>query len=349
MTPLARTISRTALHSAVRMPRFAADLLYGEPPTNDRGHSLDHQTHVLSCILDRVEDVPIEEMPLADARAQYDEFTPLFFTDPPDIDRVFDDRLPGPSQPIPVRVYAPDTTASPAVIIYYHGGGFVLGGLDAYDPLCRRVADQTDAVVISVDYRLAPEHPFPAAVEDGTAALRGVIDDAKNWNLDPDSICVAGDSAGAAIAAVATQRQILDDQRRPDAECLIYPTVDQRGDYPSRRAFRDGTFLSPSMMKWFGNAYLSDDVDPRDPRIAPIYFDHLEHSPPTLIATAGFDPLRDEGEAFADELRANDVEVIHRHYPGLTHGFVTLQGLLDTATRAFDEITTDFRTLVRAN
>lgn len=331
------------------MPRFVSNLLYGEPPTNDRGQSLNHQTHVLSCILDRIEDVPIEDMPLADARAQYNEFTPLFFTDPPDIDRVFDDQLPGPAEPIPVRVYDPDTTeSSPPVIIYYHGGGFVLGGLDAYDPLCRELAERTDAVVVSVDYRLAPEHPFPAAVDDGTAALRGVIDDSKNWNLDPSSIAVAGDSAGAAIAAVATQRQIHDDRPRPDAQCLIYPTVDQQGDYHSRRAFRDGTFLSPSMMKWFGNAYLPDDVEPRDPRIAPIYFDTLEASPPTLIATAGFDPLRDEGEAFADKLRAHDVDVTHRHYPGLTHGFVTLQQLLDTATRAFDEITTDFRTLIRA-
>ena len=228
---------------------------------------------------------------------------------------------------IPVRVYVPDHAEPIATILLFHGGGFVIGDLDTHDATSRRLSTDVGAVVVSVDYRLAPEHPFPAAVEDADAALRWVVAHVADFGGDPDRVAVAGDSAGANLAAVAAQLATADGIPLA-AQLLAYPTVDPDGDYPSTTENAEGYFLTRADMEWFFTRYLGVPIDTErahelaaDPRVSPLRATTLAGLPPAIVATAEFDPLRDEGDAYAAALAAAGVRVEHRQFPGLIHGF----------------------------
>lgn len=232
---------------------------------------------------------------------------------------------------IPVRVYSPESrvpTPTPTpTIVYFHGGGFVIGDLDTSDSLARRLCNDVEAVVVSVDYRLAPEHPFPAAVEDAEAAVRWVVAHVSEYGDDPARVAVAGDSAGANLAAVAAQL-VTPDGIHLAAQVLAYPPTDPGGTYPSTTENADGYFLTRADMEWFFARYLGMDLDdPRvaelsaDPRVAPLRAASLIGLPPAIVATGEFDPLRDEGDAYAAALAAAAVPVEHRQFAGLIHGF----------------------------
>jgi acetyl esterase len=239
---------------------------------------------------------------------------------------------------IPLRSYTPiagGTEALPA-IIYFHGGGFVLGDLDSYDALCRTLANESGCRVISVDYRLAPEHPFPAAVEDGFAALQWIESHAADLPVDANRIAVAGDSAGGNLAAVVCQKA-KENRSSPEIafQILIYPALRL---IPQRHAAGEeieAAFpLDLRAMNWFQSLYVPQDADPADPRLCPLEARDLTGLPPAYIVTAGLDPLRSDAIAYAERLKQAGVSATHVDYPGMIHGFFSMQGLIPLATAA---------------
>lgn len=232
----------------------------------------------------------------------------------------------------PARVYRPVGQGPFPTLVFFHGGGFVLGDLDTHDQLCRRLCSGTDAVVVSVDYRLAPEHPFPAAVDDASEALTWVCDHNEDYGGLP-VVAVAGDSAGGTLAAVLAQTET-----RVAAQILIYPAVDAFGRYGSRDLFAEGYFLDADTLAWFIASYLPAGTDPTDVRHSPARAapEVLAALPPTLIATAAFDPLRDEGEAYATKLTKAGVEVDAVRYDAMIHGFADM-GVFSPAAHAASE------------
>jgi acetyl esterase len=240
-----------------------------------------------------------------------------------------------------VRIYRPAGRRAGQrrpTIVFLHGGGFVIGDLDTHDNLGRRLCREVDAVVVSVDYRVAPEHPFPAAVEDALAATRWVSDHVARLGGDRSRIAVAGDSAGGNLAAVVTQQWAAAEGDRPPlaAQLLLYPVVDLEDDgdrYPSRLEHAEGYLLAGNDLRWFADHYLGDTADRRDPRMSPLHGE-LAGLPPAVVVTAEFDPLRDEAEAYAAALRAAGVPVVHRRFDGLIHGFFDLAALSPAAASA---------------
>jgi acetyl esterase len=233
---------------------------------------------------------------------------------------------------IPVRVYRPDVDGPVPTVMFFHGGGFVIGDLDTHDGVCRLLCRDAGAVVVSVDYRLAPEHHFPAAVEDAYAALRFVVEHIGDYGADGSRIAVAGDSAGGNLAAVCAQQAHADGVSLA-AQLLIYPATDANGDYPSRTENAEGYFMSLADAYWFAEQYVGmSEAEARergvlaDPRLSPLLAESLEGLAPAIVVTAEFDVLRDEGNAYAAALEKAGVPVVQRELPGLIHGFYGMDG-----------------------
>jgi acetyl esterase len=222
------------------------------------------------------------------------------------------------------------------LIVYFHGGGWVVGDLDTHASPCRALASATGATVISVDYRLAPEHPFPTPVDDAFAAYRDIRERAAEFGCDPDQIVVAGDSAGGHLATMVCQRALQAGLALPAAQVLIYPVCDLTRTYQSEIDFAEGLLLTTAEMDWFTGHFLTSD-DQRS-AASPICADSLAGLPPALVITAGFDPLRDEGEAYASALREAGVEVVHRRFASQVHGFFNMQGVGPAAHEAVGEV-----------
>mgnify|MGYP006287175707 CR=1 FL=1 len=347
MQRLIDTVAKGTVDRLFGLPRPAVERLFGPPPTNDRGAPLDHQVHVLLSIMDRIGQPELHEMELAEARNTYHHSTRIFDLAPRPMARVEDRTIPGPGGPIPMRLYWPERDSQMPALVFYHGGGFVVGTLDAYDGLCRALAERLGALVVSVDYRLAPEAPFPAAIDDSAAAFEWVVQRAEHLGVDPQRVHVGGDSAGGNISTVVTQQCVAAGGPTPAGQLLIYPKTDQADGYASRDHFAEGFFLSQGMADWFGAQYL--DGAPinghrhEDHRVSPIAFDALHDLPPTMVVTAGFDPLRDEGEAYAARLANAGVDVRHHQQDRLIHGFITQGGVIDAAGRAVADIAAEYR------
>ena len=243
---------------------------------------------------------------------------------------VQDRTLPGPDGAVKIRIYHPQPGECLPLTVFFHGGGFVSCGLDSHDNLCRRLANQASTVVVSVDYRLAPEHRFPAAADDACAALRWLAAHAGEIGADAARIAVAGDSAGGNLAAVVAQQMpaLLRHQ------LLFYPVTDSACDTASFGEFASGAMLRADLMRWFWMQYLARAEDGRDPRASPLRAQRLQGLPPATIITAECDPLRDEGEAYASVLSNAGVAVTLRRWAGQFHGFASLLGPLDAAGQA---------------
>jgi acetyl esterase len=241
---------------------------------------------------------------------------------------------------IALRAYRPAGAGAHEILpalVFYHGGGWTIGDLDTHDIVCRQIANGARCAVFSVDYRLAPEHPFPAAVEDSIAAFAHVVKDAKTLRVDPARVAVGGDSAGGNLAAVVS----IDARERgaptPVFQLLIYPATDQRGGFPSLEKNGEGYLLTRASMDYFRRHYLKREEDRSDWRASPLLAKSLSRLPPALVLTAGFDPLVDEGRAFAERLMREGVEVQYREYEDMVHGFVLMGGALDRANEAVAE------------
>lgn len=246
----------------------------------------------------------------------------------------------GASQ-VRVRVYRSAAGIRPAVV-FAHGGGWVIGSVETHDGSCRLLANLTDAVVVSVDYRLAPEHPFPAAADDVAEVLEWVLSNAAELGVDATRISVVGDSAGGNLAAVAARRA-LRAGHRPVSLALVYPVTDTDPDTASYRAFAEGFGLTRADMLWYLGHYLPEEADRTHPDCAVLRADDLADLPPTWVATCEFDPLRDEGVAFVDKLRTVGVDVRHVEFAGTVHGFFHLRSVTDAATTVHEEIASFLR------
>lgn len=278
---------------------------------------------------------PYSALTAEQVRAGFAEQLKMVAGPPVALESVEDINLPGPAGPIRVRKYAPSLGRPLPGILYFHGGGWVIGDLDTHDNWCRELAKTVDCVVISVDYRLAPEHPFPAAVDDAVAATRWVVKNGHQLGVDVGRVAVAGDSAGANLATVTAL--VLRDDPGPKLafQSLIYPVCDLLSmATESCRAFAEGYGLTLEAMHWFRGQYLTDAALAEDFRVSPLRHDNLANLPPALVVTAEFDVLRDEGEAYARKLQAAGVQVQTRRYDGMVHGFVSMAGILDVGKQA---------------
>ncbi len=229
------------------------------------------------------------------------------------------------------------------MIVFFHGGGHVIGDLDTHDQPCRFLARHSGALVLSVDYRLAPEHRFPAAVDDALAAFRWAHREAEALGGDPRRIAVAGDSAGGNLAAVVALRAKLDGGPAPAFQALIYPVTDYSANHRSAELFGEGFFLTQRQMDWYRDHYFATEDERRDPSASPLLASDLSGLAPALVVTAGFDPLRDEGEAYAKRLREAGVATTLRREPDLVHGFINAAGLGGRPAEALGAIATDLR------
>ena len=250
---------------------------------------------------------------------------------------VEDRMLPGPGGEIPARTYVPFGKEPFPVLVYFHGGGWVLGDIELSDGLCRTLANTTGCIVVSVGYRLAPEHPFPAAVDDAFYATQWAAANASGFGGDPLRLAVSGDSAGGNLAAVVAQ--IARDRGKPaiQFQLLIYPATDAACDTPSYSENAEGYFLTKAAMQWFWNHYLPKDVDRCHPHVSPLRADNFADLPPALVITAEFDPLRDEGELYAQRMQAAGTPVQLIRYNGMIHGFFAMGGLIDQGRMAVQQ------------
>jgi acetyl esterase len=264
--------------------------------------------------------VPAGSMPPDEMRAEFARRLAPLAVDAPATVRATDVTLAGAAGPLRARLYVPDEAAAGGpLLVYYHGGGWVEGSAATHEPSCRLLAHLAGVRVLSVDYRLAPEHPFPAAADDATAAYRDVRARAGDFGADPARVAVGGDSAGGNLAAVVAL-DLRGDPAAPAFQLLIYPALDMSRRHPSRLRFGEGFVLTEENMVWYEDQYVPDRARRADPRVSPLLAADLAGLPPAHVATALADPLRDEGEAYAERLRAAGVRVaLHRHPQ--VHGF----------------------------
>jgi acetyl esterase len=283
---------------------------------------------------------PLHTITPAQARIQFKESRQAIVAPTQEVAQAADQSIPGPGGMIPIRLYRPLGSRLhdklPA-LVYFHGGGWVLGDLDTHDALCRALSNQARCAVINVDYRLAPEHKFPAAVEDAWVATRYVAEHAAELGVDPKRIAVGGDSAGGNLATVValTFRDLGHPQLR--FQLMIYPATDFAMDTPSHAEFAQGYMLTREKMTYFCNSYLRGAADAGDWRASPLKAQDLSGLPPALVITASHDPLRDEGKAYADRLTAAGVSARYQCYDGMMHGFFAMGGAIDLANRALTD------------
>lgn len=281
----------------------------------------------------------LNTLPYAVGRQAVDKMSEDGEADPPQVGETIDGDFAGAGGKIRFRRYRPQdaATAPLPTLIYYHGGGFVIGNIETHDSTCRRLANKSRCQVISIDYRLSPEHPFPAPIDDGVAAFRHIRDNAASFAADSKRLAVGGDSAGGAIAAVVCQVLRDSGEQGPAFQMLIYPATDSSKQSASRAAFAEGYFLTRDLMDWFWKAYVPAGTDLADLRLSPLLAKDFKGLPPAFVLTAGYDPLRDEGRAYADRLIEAGIKTTYVNYPGTIHGFFSLTRFLSQGLKANDE------------
>jgi acetyl esterase len=292
----------------------------------------------IQVLLDARAKLPsLDTLSVADARAQMAarDIPGLRI---PAVASVVNRDMQGPAGSLPLRIYTPPGDGPFPLLVFFHGSGFVVCSLDTHDPMCRNLCVGAGCVVVSVDYRLAPEHRFPAAVDDALAATRWAVANAAALNADPSRVVVAGDSAGGNLAAVTALR--IRDEGGPNlaGQLLIYPVTDfHTPGTPSMAENAEGYGLTRRVMEWFWGHYLADPADAAHPHACPIKANDLGRLPPAYVISAQYDPLRDEAEYYADALARAGVEATMRRWDGMNHGFFFFPGLVDKAGEALDD------------
>jgi acetyl esterase len=329
------------LKLACGLPPRLQRLLFGPPPSID-GQVLAPDVHALVRLAEIAgEDSYTKGLAPEEARAHNRRGAEAAAGRPPiPMARVEELQVPGESGAIPARFYVPGglppETPAP-LLVYYHGGGWVIGDLDTHDGVCRFLAAAAGTAVLSIDYRLAPEHPFPAAVEDAASGFSWAHAKAAELGVDPARIAVGGDSAGGNLAAAVSLLARDAGGPMPAMQLLIYPPTDSAGELPSRRLFDQGFLLTKDDMDNFERQYLPPGTDSTDPRVSILLAPDLSDLPPAYVAIAGFDPLRDEAEAYALRMREAGVQVAIRRHPGLIHGFANQTAICRSARGAMLE------------
>ena len=285
---------------------------------------------------------PLETLSAVEARRIADERVIRTNMPAEPVERVLDVMAPAPGGSVRLRIYLPRQDAALPVLLYIHGGGWTVGNIDTHDPQCRRFANRAACMVVSVDYRLAPEHRFPAAVEDVLAAADWIASQAQAHGGDPMRVAVAGDSSGGALAATVCQQLRGRADIRTCLQVLMYPCTDLRMGTASYRRLGQGNFLTAAKMRWFIEQYLASMSDAENPLASPLLADSVADLPPALLITAGLDPLLDEGIAYGERLRLEGIAVEHINYEGWPHGFFFWAGT-SAATDANSRIETALR------
>jgi acetyl esterase len=306
------------------LPPAAKRRLAGRPIRRD-GLELDLDTQVLVRLDERNPRPLLATRTPAQAREDLRHIVRVVEGPPVPLAGVSETVVAGADGPLPARLYEPEearASRSAPLVVYYHGGGWVAGDIQTHDRPCRLLAKSSGARVLSVEYRRAPEHRFPAPVDDALAAFRDAVARAAELGADPDRIALAGDSAGGHLAAVTAQQSVREGGPSPAFQLLIYPVTDCVETAASRITFAEGFILTKPNMDWYEEQFFGPDGDRSDPRGSPLLADDLSGVAPALVVTAGFDPLRDEGEAYARRLREAGVRTLLRRHSGYVHGFI---------------------------
>jgi acetyl esterase len=291
---------------------------------------------------------PLNTLSPADARTAYLMGRAVTQPEPPELQSVKPLSIPGPAGPIPLRVYTPiGTTGQDALapgLVFFHGGGWVIGDLDSHDVACRQLAANAQRIVVAVDYRLAPEHKFPAAVGDAIAATEWIAANAMQLGIDAARIVVGGDSAGGNLAAVVALHA-RDNGPKLAGQMLIYPVTDLGMSHASHREPETSVLLTHEVMRWFRDHYVSSEADHADWRGSPMRAADLKGLPPAIVITAGADPLRDEGDQYARMLTEAGNDVTHRQWSGQFHGFFTMGKVIPEANEMIADVVAWLRSL----
>ena len=271
--------------------------------------------------------------------------TAVIIPSPVEVATVENREIPGPAGALPVRIYRPAGDAPKPIVVFFHGGGWVVGSLDTHDHVARKLANEIDAVVVSVDYRMGPEDRFPAAVEDSFAALEWAHAEAATIGGDPERLVVAGDSAGGNLAAIVAQ---MARTSGPNVrfQLLVYPVTDYEFTSPSMEDNAEGYYLTRNMMRWFFDRYLNGPDEGDDPRVSPLRNPDLSGLPPAFVITMQYDPLRDQGVAYGDAMRAAGNTVESTTYSGLFHGCFGMDEMIDAAKAPFADAVAAVRSAV---
>jgi len=295
---------------------------------------------------------PTHTLPVAEARALYKNRRSFTQPAPPDVASVTELQADGPHGPIALRHYRPLGSHAQAVLpalVFFHGGGWVIGDLDTHDTLCRQLANGSGCAVVSVDYRMGPEHRFPAAVDDSTAATRWVQRHAADLRIDAARVAVGGDSAGGNLAAVVALALRDDAAGAPPLafQLLIYPATDMLRRAPSHTANGQGYLLTADTMRWFHDHYIADAGDDLDWRASPLFHPDLGRLPPAFVLTAGYDPLRDEGLQYSQALTLAGTRATHVCFARQIHGFILMGRVIDEADAAVEVCAARLRSALR--
>jgi acetyl esterase len=333
------------LRTILRLPVPLRRRFAGRPVHVD-GQTLDVDMQAV-LKLQKLAGIPrVEEVPIPAGRALLRDQSMIVSGHQP-VGEARDLRVPGPQgSDLPARLYVPRGTTGPSPLLYLiHGGGWVYGDLESHDGVCRYLTEQAGIRVLAVDYRRAPEHPYPAALDDCFAAYRWLREHAGDLGADPNRIAVGGDSAGGNLSIAVCLRAREEGLPQPAAQILVYPATDFSQRLPSRAMFGEGFYLSKQFMDRCEAAYVASGTDTTDPLLSPLQAKDLSGLAPALVVTAGFDPLRDEGEAFARRVADDGGVVVLKRHAGLIHGFFNMVGVSSSARRAVGEIVLRLRDL----
>jgi acetyl esterase len=304
---------------------------------------LDPQAKALLDAAEQSGAPPFNAYPAAEARAIYDQASELVRGSPPEPFSIEELFVPGVAGDIPTWIYRPDANKNLPLLIYYHGGGYTIGSLKSHDCVCRALCVEANCIVVSVDYRLAPENKYPAAVEDAWSAAKWLAENAESLGADKNRIAIGGDSAGGNLAAVVSLLAKESGGPKFTFQLLIYPGTDMSCSFESHKKFGKGYRLTNELVEWFYDHYFSSDDDINHWQASPLNAEDLSDLPPAFVISAGYDPLQDENRAYAEKLAKAGVAVKHSHYESMMHGFITMPGAIDKAKDAASECAAELR------
>ena len=304
---------------------------------------LDPQAEALLKSMEESDAPPFNACTPEEARIMYDQGSELVRGEPPIPHAIETLEIPGKDGLIKSWVYKPDEGKDLPVLVFFHGGGFVIGSLKSHDTVCRSLCVEAHCIVVAVDYRLAPENKYPAALDDAWAATQWIASHANSLGGDPYRLAVGGDSAGGCLAAAVTLLAKESGALKICKQLLIYPCTDMTRKFESHKTFAEGYRLTSDLIEWFYGHYFLKQDDLEDWKASPLYSTEFADLPAAFIISAGFDPLQDEAKAYAKKLSEAGVQTKHSHYAGMLHGFITMPGIMDKAKEALSECASELR------